>query len=1076
MIIPTYEWNDYEELPMFAFNRLHQGTTGNPFPHRIINKVKRDHKIEKNYEAVHIENEYLDIILLPELGGRIFSAKDKTNGYDFLYRHHVIKPALIGIYGLWISGGMEFNWARHHRPATFMQSDFAVEHLDDGSIVVWMSEHDPLFRMKGMVGIAVHPGKAFFETRMKIYNRTSMPHAFHWWENAGVPVNDQYQVFFPPDVTYVNFHYRKATGAYPIMDEYFSNEDNRGGVDVRFYKNSPMASSYFCGVSKYDFFGGYDHGRNSGVIHFASHYTSPGKKMFTWGTTNQAKAWEDALTDSDGPYIELMASSYGDNQPDFSWIEPFETKEFSQTWYPYKELGEVQAATDRVALSYRVNGNTMKVNLYATENLPGTTLDIKDPGGFKVSKKISLEAAKPFSLDFSGVSGRDGLCFRLLTEAGDMILDYTVETPEAYIPEPISDIPRPDEIKSAEDLCSAGNHIDQYYDPEIEPSAYWIKGLEFDPRHYGCLLGLGRYELTRLNYQEAEEYLRRAIESIMRYNGNPRDGEALYLLGYLLARKGAYDEALEILHKCLWNTAWIIPSSCIIAAIYSKCGAYRKAEEILCGLIETKGKNQKAADMLISIFRKEMKTDDAKNLAKDLLKHDFLDLYALNELRILGDSIPADERFRYRRTETGMDLAGDYADMGLYEDGVNLIEWICGREEADYKLLYAAGFLSSLLGKDDAAASWYEKAKKASLGARFASLPFEKEVLEGVSPPDARLFNELGILTFGERRKTDEALVFWWKAHLADPSSSGIMRNLAVGLFAQDNKQPEVLALMEKAIQAKPGDLQLLYERNIVADLQGLSAKKRLEIWNKDQDRNNGWDGLILQGIRLYNETGGYHEALKLLTSHTFIPAEGGEFELALEYGYAHEALGYDALKRGDVEDSLNHFREASNPPISIGGGMPHAVCNSPYRYGEALALLKLGRKQEAEEVFLWILSFPVNYFTKSMLPSSLYYRAMALIGLRREREGTDLLESLKVNEEKILAQKEYGWSSTTSAYNSFIRDPSVNKLIHHLVLYARVLSGLGLKEQASRALDRVFKLDPSNKEAGLLKGILYWK
>jgi hypothetical protein len=239
MILPTYESAPYEELPMFAFNRMHQGTTGNPFPHRVINKMRRDSKIDKAYKAIRLENEYLEVTLLPELGGRVFSARDKTNGYDFFYRHHVIKPALIGIYGLWISGGLEFNWPRHHHPSTFMPSDYAIEHLEGGGVIAWISEHDPLYRMKGMVGVALYPG-AVMETRMKIFNRTGLPHYFHWWENAVIPVDETFQVFFPPDVTYVNYHYRKDTGSYPVMDKYFYVQDNRGGRDIRFHKHPPQ--------------------------------------------------------------------------------------------------------------------------------------------------------------------------------------------------------------------------------------------------------------------------------------------------------------------------------------------------------------------------------------------------------------------------------------------------------------------------------------------------------------------------------------------------------------------------------------------------------------------------------------------------------------------------------------------------------------------------------------------------------------------------------------------------------------------------------------------------------------------
>lgn len=112
-----------------------------------------------------------------------------------------------------------------------------------------------------------------------------------------------------------------------------------GARDISYHKNTVPATSYFAAASDYDFFGGYDHAKQCGVVHIGDHHLSPGKKMFTWGYCQLAKSWENALTDTDGQYAEHMAGSYSDNQPNFSWLEPYETKEFSQYWYPISKIG-----------------------------------------------------------------------------------------------------------------------------------------------------------------------------------------------------------------------------------------------------------------------------------------------------------------------------------------------------------------------------------------------------------------------------------------------------------------------------------------------------------------------------------------------------------------------------------------------------------------------------------------------------------------------------------------------------------------------------------------------------------------
>lgn len=165
-----------------------------------------------------------------------------------------------------------------------------------------------------------------------------------------MPVNEQYQIFFPKDVTYVNFHYLDLHTSYPIAgDTTYNGIDMKTARDISMHKNTHDATSYFACASKYDFFGGYDHGKQCGVVHIADHHISPGKKMFTWGYNQLSKNWENTLTDTDGQYAELMAGSYTDNQPNFSWLEPYETKEFSQYWYPISKIGIPDYANLRCA-------------------------------------------------------------------------------------------------------------------------------------------------------------------------------------------------------------------------------------------------------------------------------------------------------------------------------------------------------------------------------------------------------------------------------------------------------------------------------------------------------------------------------------------------------------------------------------------------------------------------------------------------------------------------------------------------------------------------------------------------------
>ncbi|MCG8511359.1 MAG: DUF5107 domain-containing protein, partial [Rhodospirillales bacterium] len=113
--IPTYGIGEPDRNPMFLEKRVYQGSSGAVYPHPVIDKIE-DEKHDQEYTAVFLENQYIKVMVLPELGGRVQMALDKTNNYHFVYYNRVIKPALVGLAGPWISGGIEFNWPQHHRP------------------------------------------------------------------------------------------------------------------------------------------------------------------------------------------------------------------------------------------------------------------------------------------------------------------------------------------------------------------------------------------------------------------------------------------------------------------------------------------------------------------------------------------------------------------------------------------------------------------------------------------------------------------------------------------------------------------------------------------------------------------------------------------------------------------------------------------------------------------------------------------------------------------------------------------------------------------------------------------------
>src|SRR5690348_713914 len=421
IVIPTYMPAPPDKNPMFLENRVYQGSNGKVYPLPFTDRIA-EKPVNRTWKAVWIENEFLRALVLPELGGRIHVLQDKTNGYDLIYNQPVIKPALVGLAGPWISGGIEFNWPQHHRPATFLPVDFKIEEHEDGSKTIWCSDHDPMCRMKGMHGVCLHPGKAYLELKVRAYNRTPFVQAFLWWANVATRVHEAYQSFFPPDVFCVADHARRSMSEYPLAKGFYYGvnygERERTGIpksempsqfipphcraesktrnpkfeipdyapnDLSFYANIPVPTSYMCMGSKGDFFGGYDYKAQAGIVHIANHHISPGKKQWTWGNHEFGYAWDRNLTDADargefGPYIEIMAGVYTDNQPDFSFLQPGETKSWKQYWYPIQKIGPAQHANLDAAISLRVEKNVLRLGIAVTSHQPQTTVTVHAKG------------------------------------------------------------------------------------------------------------------------------------------------------------------------------------------------------------------------------------------------------------------------------------------------------------------------------------------------------------------------------------------------------------------------------------------------------------------------------------------------------------------------------------------------------------------------------------------------------------------------------------------------------------------------------------------------------------------------
>jgi tetratricopeptide (TPR) repeat protein len=1073
MIIPTFPTLEPEPNPMFFETRNIQGSRGNIYPHPFIDRISSQ-KVDREYQAVILENEYLYLVLLPELGGRIFIGQDKTNGYDFFYRHQVIKPALIGTFGPWISGGLEFNWPQHHRPTTFDPTDVVIERYRDGSITVWMGEHEPLNRTKGMVGITLYPGKAFVETKVQLFNRTPFPQTFLWWANAAVPINQQYQVIFPPDVHYALYHAKNPAIDYPIgKGTYLSGDaganDYGEGTDISYWAHSSGATSFFAVESQYDFFGGYDHQRDCGIVHVADSGISGGKKYFTWANGPYGHRWQKNLYDleEEGEYLELMAGVYTDNQPDFSWIMPYETRTFSQYWLPVQKIGAMKNANHRAAVNLEITGSQVFVGVYATEVLARASVTLKAKDRVLFTETVDLAPGKPFiqTINLPADPLASDLVLGIYGPENEEIIRYQPEvSQDTDRPEPYQPPAAPNEVETIEELFFIGLHLEQYRHPGIAPELYWQEALRRDPEDARSNLFMGKLVLSRGEFAKAEAYFQTTIKRLTRRNFNPYDGEVYYALGLTLQYQGRLDRAYKSFYKATWNYAWQSASFYSLAQIDLSHGNHAKALEHLDRSLAANAHNAKARGLKAAVLRRIGQSDAAEKLASDSIALDPLDFWARYECALSKpNKMPArlQEMKALMRDEpqTYFDIALDYLMAGLDEEAAGLLDIAAGFNRLHPMIAYTLSFLARRSGNTSLARDWQQQGANASPDYCFPWRLEEMIILQQAlqdNPEDAHASYYLGNLLYDKKRYA-EASTLWGKASRLEPGFSIPWRNLGLAAYNVDKDLDQALRYLEQAVIANPNDPRLMLEQDFLLRRKAVPPDERLARYLSRRHVVTKRDDLITELMALYNRTGQPEKALEFCHSRQFHPWEGGEGSVATQYATAHWLMGCSALDSGDPGTALNHFLTGSEPPVQV-GELPPASEIVRLVYYSSLAYEKLNERDKAHAAFERVVAMKRTRLEVD------YYRGLALLNLSKEEEGRAILSHLK---SCALERAEIGVKPNYFFYGNpnptFDEDPKRQQRIYYTLLVGLACIGLGDLAGAKNALNQVLAVDPAN-------------
>ncbi len=951
IVIPTYEVGEPNKNPIFIDSRVYQGSSGKLYPYPTIEKIS-DIKTDKEYDVVYLENDYIKIMVMPSLGGRIQRAYDKTNGYDFIYYNKVIKPALVGLAGPWISGGIEINWPQHHRPATFSPTDYKiVKDEQKRSVTLKINDVDLMYGTKAIASYTLYEDKAYLEIEGQLYNRTAFPQTFLWWANPAVAVNDNTQSIFPPDVHSVMDHGKRDVSKFPIATGVYYKKDYSDGVDISRYKNIPVPTSYMAEKSDFDFVGGYDYGVGAGLLHVADHHVSPGKKQWTWGCGDFGQAWDRNLTDEDGPYIELMVGVYTDNQPDFSWLKPFEEKKFKQYFMPYKAVGQVKNATIDASLNFEITDKGAHICVYATSEYKNASIVLKRSGREVYRAESLLSPINVFETKLPEYAGEDETLFEIsvYSEDGRKLVSY-IPLPKHEItdvPSPAEAALMPEEIKTNEELYLTALHIEQYRHATYRPDPYYLEGLKRDPGDIRINNAYGMLLLRRGHYEKAEEHFRAAIKRLTWKNGNPYDSEAYYNLGLSLWYQEKYDQAYDAFFKATWSNEQQEMSFYYLAAIDTMRGDFKYALELVSKALVKNSHNVKARALKAIILRKLGMTAELKKTISDNLCIDPFDYLSLNEkIKASGrnSAVAKAEMLSLMRDypENFLQTARDYADSGCYEEAADLLE-LCNNKTP--LVLYYQSYYLSKSGKSRTSIAKLKEAESCDPGCCFPNKLEDIAVLEyaiAKNPRGAKAYYYLGNLVY-DKLQYDRAVSLWEKSVSIDGAFPTAYRNLALAYYNKCNKPEKSIPALEKAFALDTSDSRVFLELDQLYKKFNVSFEKRLENYNKYRETFEDRDDLFIEYITLHNLLGRYDEAYDLIMGRRFHPWEGGEGKITAQYIVCLVELAKQQIAKENYAEAKELLEKALVFPENLGEGKLEGSKDNNIYYYLGIVNEKLG-------------------------------------------------------------------------------------------------------------------------------------
>ena len=957
--VRTYPFSDPDPVPIFARSSMGgQGTR--LYPYSFFDGFAARPE-DRDWTVVRLENPHLSVAVLPEVGGKVWGAAEKTTGREFLYTNHVLKFRQIALRGPWTSGGIEFNFGIvGHAPTTATPVDFLTRRNPDGSASVVVGAIDLPSRTRWSVTVTLPRDAAHFETNARWANPTPFDQAYYAWSCAAIRTADDLRYIFPGR-HFIGHDYAVPFEPWPV---------DREGRDLSVYRNnaSPGSKSYFTVGEVDDFYGAWYETSDSGFGHWARPDEVPGRKVWIWDLSRQGGIWVDLLTDKDGQYTEPQAGRLY-NQSDHESFPPGRADTWQELWFPYRDIGPMVKASPWAVLGAKPADGKQTLGLFALKPLDEEV--VVTAGGREILReKIALGTGKTWTRDVGLAAGTP---FRVAV--GDK-LAYDSDPASRRLERPLKF--RTDEERTTEGLFLSATRLERerQYGAALEKFEGVVSR---EPLHVRALSRLAGLRARRGEDEKALEIAGRALSAAM------YDPGANYIYGVAARRLGRLVDAREAF-------GWAARSGEFRTAALTQLAEIGLQEKDLATAIEyarkaaAAGPEHSAAwEVLAAALRRAGRGTEAEAACRSVLGFDALDHLARFEIYLAGPTAEKLAAFKAPIRgelphETYLEMAMFYVRNGLFEDALTLLRNAPEHPEVS---LWTAYLLKDGSPEESRAAldRAFALSPRLVFPFREESIPVYRWAMDR-RPDDWKPRYYLGLIFWGKGRM-EEAEELFARSDEADFGPFFMAR----GALRETKDPAGSRADFERAVALDGADWRARHAL-VNFHLRRSAAADALAAARAAVERFPDNGPLRVDLVKSLMASGLYGEAAGIMDGIEALPYEGAS-EIHGLFVQTRIRLALEKIRARDFTAAVVDLDRSKEYPERLGTGAPF---DPDVRLQDALAALcfdKLGDRTAAEARRKAVIDFTERTWPEP--GQHAYFGALALRE-RGEKEKADKL------------------------------------------------------------------------------------